>query len=80
MVIGSQIMVKELIKSLSRYGIYLIGISLFTGIFFLMLKYPPVIPVPEDGNIPPVYPSYPGLELEHRLYLEERYLEYRRSA
>ena len=80
MVIGSQIMVKELIKSLSRYGIYLIGISLFTGIFYLMLKYPPVIPVPEDGNIPPIYQPYPGVELEHRLYLEEKYLEYRRSA
>jgi hypothetical protein len=73
-------MVKELIKSLSRDGIYLIGISLFTGIIFLMLKYPPVIPVPVDGNIPPVYPSYPSLEHEHRIYLEERYLEYRRSA
>ena len=80
MVIGRQIIVKELIKSLSRYGIYLIGISLFTGIFFLLLKYPPVIPVPVDGNIPPIYPSYPGVEHEYRLYLEERYLEYRRAA
>ena len=80
MIIGRQIIMKEWLKSLSRYGIYLIGISLFTGIFFLMLKYPPVIPVPEDGNIPPIYQPYPGVEHEYRLYLEERYLEYRRTT
>jgi len=80
MVIGRQIIMKSLIKSIYRYGIYLAGIALFSGIFYLMLKFPPVIPIPVDGNIPFTYPSYPGVELEHRIYLEERYLEYRRSA
>ena len=54
---------------------------------YLLVKYPPMIPPPVDGIYPPVYspyPStdleYPGREQEYRLYLEEKYLEYRRSS
>ena len=87
MTIGHQIIVKELLRKVIGYGTIIIGISLLSGILYLLGKYPPMIPPPVDGIYPPVYspyPStdleYPGREQEYRLYLEEKYLEYRRSS
>ena len=69
-----------MLKTLSQFGIYLLGILLLSGFLYLMFKYPPVIPVPLEGYPYPEYQPYPGVEHEYRLYLEERYLEYRRAA
>lgn len=80
MTIGRQLIVKELLRKTFTIGTTIIGISLLSGLLYLIVKYPPVVPVPVDGNIPPVYSPYPGMELEYRMYLEEKYLEYRRSA
>ena len=69
-----------MLKSLLQYGIYIIGISILSGLLYLMFKYPPIIPNPSESPIPPIYSPYPSLELEHRMYLESKLLEYRRSA
>ena len=65
-------------KTLSRYGAYLIGISLLSGLMYLMFMYPPpLLPSYPAENIP-IYSPYPGIyggsngeQLEWRLYLEE---------
>lgn len=76
-----QFIMKNLInKTLTRFGAYIIGISLLSGLMYLMFMYPPVIPLPVEGYPYPEYSPYPGVEHEYRLYLEERYLEYRRAA
>jgi len=87
MTIGHQIIVKELLRKVIGYGTIILGISLLSVILYFIVKYPPMIPPPIDGVYPPVYSPYPGTnleypgrELEYRLYLEEKLLEYRRSA
>ena len=77
---GPNMMFKSMLKTFMQFGAYIIGISLLFGLIFLMLKYPPVIRVPVDGVPYPEYQPYPGAEHEYRIYMEERYLEYRRTT
>jgi len=73
-------LIKAQLRTLAQFGIYIAGISLVSVFMYLMFKYPPVVPYPGNDGYPPVYIPYPGVEHEYRLYLEERYLEYRRAA
>ena len=73
-------MKKDTKITLLQYGTIISALAVLTGFMYLIVKYPPAIPLPIDGDTPPVYSPYPGVELEYRLYLESRLLEYRRTA
>ena len=69
-----------MLKTLLQYGIYIIGISILSGLLFLMFKYPPIIPNPSESPIPPIYSPYPGVELEYDWYMLSKLDQYRRTA
>ena len=76
---------KNLIKkTLYKFCAYIIGISLLSGFMYLLFMYPPPILPGHPAERIPIYSPYPGIfmeeQLEWQLYLEERYLEYRRAA
>mgnify|MGYP003321940939 CR=1 FL=1 len=67
-------------ETLLQYGTIISALVVITVFIYFVIKYPPAIPLPVDERYPPIYSPYPGTELEHRLFLETRLLEYRRTA